>query len=81
MILFLDKTFRCTQWFDMENIQALPLPYEEVKKSINSSDEESIILETPLHPECIDPYFDYYRPSELTTLMELFCINMPQSTR
>ncbi|XP_071801050.1 polyphosphoinositide phosphatase-like isoform X1 [Asterias amurensis] len=78
---FTQSNRTCTQWFDMENIQALPLPYEEVKKSINSSGEESIILETPLHPECIDPYFDYYRLSELTTLMELFCINMPQSTR
>ncbi len=79
--MFLHKFFSCTQWFDLENVQALPLPYEEVKKSVNSLDEEAIILESPLHPECIDPYFDYYRLSELTTLMELFCINMPQSIR
>ncbi|XP_038059031.1 polyphosphoinositide phosphatase-like isoform X2 [Patiria miniata] len=70
----------CTQWFDIKITQALPLPYNEVEKSISQQDQSLIVQSTPAL-ECTDPYFDYYRPCELTSLQELFCSNMPHSIR
>ncbi|XP_022104463.1 polyphosphoinositide phosphatase-like isoform X2 [Acanthaster planci] len=67
-----------TQWFDIRNIQSLPLPFNELEKSLSQQDQSAILQSTP-PAECIDPYFDYYRPAELTSLQELFCSNMPHS--
>ena len=69
--------FSYTQWFDDDVISALPLPSSEVKKTFDSG----MIVRVPPGDEVIDPFMEYYRPCELTSLLELFCSNMPHSIR
>ncbi|XP_072036306.1 LOW QUALITY PROTEIN: polyphosphoinositide phosphatase-like [Amphiura filiformis] len=66
-----------TQWFDDDVINALPLPAAEVTKAACGD----VIVRVSPGDEVVDPFIDYYRPCELTSLLEMFCSNMPHSIR
>nr|XP_054753115.1 polyphosphoinositide phosphatase-like [Lytechinus pictus] len=68
----------CAQWYDSSVLECLPLPRDEVKKTI--------VIETAdmnhLPEDCIDIYFDLYRPSQLALLDENFFFKLiPHSLR
>ncbi|KAF7992786.1 hypothetical protein HCN44_005130 [Aphidius gifuensis] len=65
-----------TQWYDDDLLKCLPLSLYQVTKSCTE-----MIQVHNTQEEMIDIYYDYYRPYELTPLLDLYAYQVSHSIR
>ncbi|XP_032457751.1 polyphosphoinositide phosphatase isoform X3 [Nasonia vitripennis] len=70
------KTKVLTQWWDENVLKCLPYSLLEVTKTCS----EIIQIQDP-QAEMIDVYYDYYRPYELSLLLEVYSYQVSHSVR
>ncbi|XP_033230009.1 polyphosphoinositide phosphatase isoform X3 [Belonocnema kinseyi] len=70
------KTRLLTQWWDSNVLKCLPYALQEMTKTCSE-----IIQVQHSQEEMIDIYYDYYRPYELSQLLEVYAYKVSHSVR
>lgn len=68
-----------TLWWTPEVLQYLPLPYDEVFSTENK--KHMVVKKYHAYDEEIDTYTEFWRPCELSSLDDTFCLAMTNSAR
>lgn len=69
-----------THWWTPDVLMNLPLPYDEVPCSENLK-KMTVIKKTDKSDEEIDVYTEFYRPYELSSFDDAFCLRMTNSAK
>ncbi|KAK2719450.1 polyphosphoinositide phosphatase-like isoform X2 [Artemia franciscana] len=64
-----------TKWWDTEAFKYLPISFFEAGKICSE------IIPVTKHDQRIDPYYEYYRPFELTVMTDTYVFTMAHSVR
>ncbi|XP_078256020.1 polyphosphoinositide phosphatase isoform X2 [Rhinoraja longicauda] len=69
-----------THWWTPDVLMNLPLPYDEVPCTENLK-KMTVIKKTDRSDEEIDVYTEFYRPEELSSFDDAFCLRMTNSAK